>query len=46
MAQNNISEFNLYILNYNLLVLYIIYNSHDAFDLFINILDNSKKIHS
>ena len=43
MTQNNISEFKLYLLNYNWSALYRIDNSHDAFDLFISILDNSNK---
>ena len=42
MTQNNISEFKLYLLNYNWSALYRIDNVHHAFDLFIPILDNSK----
>ena len=43
MTQNNISEFKLYLLNYNRSALYCIDNAHRAFDLFIYILDNSKQ---
>ena len=43
MTQNNISEFKLYLLNYNWSALYRIDNAHDSFDLFISILDNFKQ---
>ena len=43
MTQNNISEFKLYLLNYNWSALYRIDNAHLAFDLLISILDNSKQ---
>ena len=42
MTQNNISEFKLYLLNYNWKALYRIDNAHYAFDLFISTLENSK----
>ena len=43
MTQNNISEFKLYLLNYNWSALYRIDNAHHAFDLFISTLENSKQ---
>ena len=43
MTQNNISEFKLYLLNYNWSSLYRIDNAHHAFDLFISTLENSKQ---
>ena len=43
MTQNNISEFKLYLLNYNWSSLYRIDNAHHDFDLFISTLENSKQ---
>ena len=44
MTQNNIREFKLYLLNYKWSSLYRIDNEHDDFNLFIYMLENSKKM--
>ena len=43
MSQKNISDYKQYLLDYNWDDLYLLNDPHDSFELFINILENTKK---